>query len=191
MEIEKEERYKVSDSAWEKALENSQEFKEKTEMLDIVMGAYGRESVAKTGKVFRIRKKPNKIALEIKNRIDGGWQEEAIALDSVKRGVNFLTLAGFSPYLFIDRIREVRTYKGLKVFFDDIKLLGKYIELEYQDSQEAEKEMMEFCSLCGIDGESQPLYGEIINIKYDTDENFRKEFDEYLNKVVGLNARPN
>ena len=148
------------------------------------MGAFGRESVAKTGKVFRIRQKPNKITLEIKNRIEGGWQEEAIVLDSVERGMSFLTLAGLKPYLFISRTREVRKYKGLKIFFDDIELLGKYIEMEYQDSLNAENELKEFCNLCGINCPEQPMYGEIINKKYETDEKFRQVFDEYLEKLT-------
>lgn len=184
MELEKEVRFLVTDDVWQNALKNSEEYKEKVEMLDITMGAYGRESVAKTGKVFRIRQKPNKTTLEIKNRIDGGWQEEAIVLDSVDRGVSFLTLAGMKPYLFIKRNREVRKYKGLKVFFDDIYLLGKYIELEYQDSKNSENELKEFCKLVGINGDEQPLYGEIINYKYETDENFKLAFDNYLNNLV-------
>lgn len=184
MELEKEVRYLVSEDEWQKALENSTPYKEKAKMLDITMGHYGRESVAKTGKVFRIRQKGEKITLEIKNRIEGGWQEEAIALDGVEHGMNFLRLAGMEPYLFIDRYREVRRYKGLKVFFDDIKLLGKYIELEYQDSDNAVSEVEEFKKICGINSCEQPLYGEIINEKYENDEHFRSEFDTILDKLT-------
>lgn len=184
MELEKEVRYFVDDVVWENALEKSSKYKEKVKMLDITMGAFGRESVAKTGKVFRVRQKPGKITLEIKNRIDGGWQEEAIALDSVERGVSFLTLAGLKPYLFISRMREVRKYKGLKIFFDDIELLGKYIEIEYQDSSDSENELSEFCSLSGICGEEQPLYGDIINKKYEEDLEYRQAFDDYFEKII-------
>lgn len=184
MELEKEVRFLVSEEEWEKALANSTPYKEKSKMLDITMGQYGRESVAKTGKVFRIRQKGEKVTLEIKNRIEGGWQEEAIVLDSAERGMNFLRLAGMEPYLFIDRFREVRKYKGLKVFFDDISLLGKYIELEYQDSENAIEEVEEFKKLCGIMSEEQPLYGEIINKKYDNDEHFRSEFEKTLQQLI-------
>ena len=184
MEIEKEVRFNVTDEMWLKALSNSENYKEKVEMLDITMGAFGRESVAKTGKVFRVRQKANKITLEIKNRIEGGWQEEAILLDTVERGVSFLTLAGLKPYLFIARNREIKKYKNLKIFFDDIELLGKFIEIEYQDSNDSEKEMQEFISMCGISGEEQPLYGDIINKRYEEDSQFRTNFDEYLNKIV-------
>lgn len=184
MEIEKEVRFCVTEDVWQKAILCSEQYKEKVPMLDITMGAFGRESVAKTGKVFRIRNKPNKITLEIKNRIEGGWQEESIVIDSIERGMSFLTLAGFKPYLFIDRYREVRKFKGLKIFFDDIKFLGKYIEIEFQDSANSTKEMEEFCALCNISGTPQPLYGEIINEKYETDPIFRENFDNYLQKLI-------
>ena len=184
MEIEKEVRYLVDDNVWEKALNSTQQYKERVEMLDITMGAYGRESVHKTGKVFRVRKKPNKITLEIKNKIEGGWEEESIELDSVERGVNFLSLAGLKPYLFISRTREVKKYKGLKIFFDNIYLLGKYMEIEYQDSEDAVNELNEFIELCGINGNEQPLYGDIINEKYEEDKEFRESFDEYLNNLL-------
>ena len=184
MELEKEVRYLVNETVWKNALNNSEPYKEKVEMLDITMGAYGKESVHKTGKVFRVRKKPNKITLEIKNRIEGGWQEEAIKLDSVERGVSFLSLAGLEPYLFISRFREVRKFKGLKVFFDDIELLGKYIELEYQDSEDSENELNDFIKLIGTTGEPAPMYGEIINHKYDNDQEFRNAFDERLKQIV-------
>ncbi|MGN1258839.1 MAG: CYTH domain-containing protein [Christensenellales bacterium] len=184
MQLEKEVRYLVDDAVWKNALDKSAEYKEKVKMLDITMGAFGRESVAKTGKVFRVRQKPDKITLEIKNRIDGGWQEESIVLDSVERGVSFLTLAGLKPYLFISRMREVRKYKNLKIFFDDIELLGKYIEIEYQDSLDSENELREFCSLCGISGIDQPLYGDIINKRYEEDIKFKQSFDEYLKTIT-------
>jgi len=184
MELEKEVRFLVTNTEWGKAIKNSQEFKPRIKMLDITLGAYGRDSVAKTGKVFRIRQKPHKITLEIKNRIEGGWEEEAIVLDSVERGMSFLRLAGLKPYLFISRLREIRKYKGLKIFFDDIDLLGRYIEIEFQDSIFAEKELKEFLALCGIKSEPQPLYGEIINEKYDNDAYFRSKFDEYLNDIL-------
>lgn len=184
MELEKEVRFLVTNVEWQKAINNSTEFKQRIKMLDITLGAYGRESVKKTGKVFRIRQKPNRITLEIKNRIDGGWEEEAIVLDSVERGISFLHLAGMEPYLFISRLREIRKYKGLKIFFDDIDLLGKYIEIEYQDSDDAERDVKEFCNLCGITSSPQPLYGEIINDKYDNDNYFRTKFDEYLKNIL-------
>ena len=185
MEIEKEVRYAVSDEVWNNVLDGTEPYKDKVQMTDITCGAYGRESYQKTGKVFRVREKPSKTTLEIKSRTeDGNWLEEAVKLESVKQGLNFLHLAGLDPYLYIARSREVKKYKGLKVFFDDIELLGKYIEIEYQDSEDAEKELDEFVSKFGIVGEPAPLYGTIINQRYDEDEEFRITFEAKLKSFI-------
>ena len=184
MELEKEVRFLVDDDCWEKAIENTLPQQEKIPMLDITMGLFGRESLAKTGKVFRVRQKPNKISLEVKNKIKDGWQEESIDVDSVERAVSFLYLAGMKPYLYISRTREVRNFKNLKIFLDDIELLGKFIEIEYQDSVNAEEELNEFISICDIVGEKQPLYGDIINFRYDNDLKFRLKFEAKLNSII-------
>ncbi len=185
MEIEKEVRYAVPDYVWNAVLEETEEYKEKVKMTDITCGAYGRESYQKTGKVFRVREKPNKTTLEIKSRTkDGNWLEEAIVLESARQGLNFLHLAGLEPYLYIARSREVKKYKGLKIFFDDIELLGKYIEIEYQDSTDAEAELKEFLTIFGIEGDPAPLYGTIINQRYEKDEEFRIAFDQKLKSLT-------
>jgi len=184
MELEKEIRFLVNDETWDIALKLTTPYKDKVKMLDLTFGLYGKESVAKTGKVFRIRQKPDKVTMEIKNRIEGGWEEESITLDSVTRGISFFTLAGLKPYLFIDRFREIKKFKNLKIFFDDIKYLGKYIEIEYQDCEDSQDEIEEFCKVCNIDSEPQPLYGEIINQKYDNDDEFRSDFDKYLDEIL-------
>lgn len=185
MEVEKEVRYLVTDKIWNDVHKKTTPLIEKVHMLDITCGAYGRDSLAKTGKVFRVRQKPNKISLEIKKRTNNNdWIEESIKLESVQQGVNFLHLAGMDPYLYIDREREIRKYNNLKIFFDDIELLGKYIEIEYQDSNNAESELAEFIKLFNIDGEPQPLYGTIINEKYETDPVFKKVFDEKLTNLI-------
>lgn len=86
MELEKEVRYLVTDEIWSNIYQNTSPLEEKTHVVDIICGAFGRESLAKTGRVFRVRQKPNKIALEIKKRTDNhDWIEEAIKLDSVAR----------------------------------------------------------------------------------------------------------
>lgn len=185
MELEKEVRYAVNNSTWEQVYANTNPHVEKMHVLDITCGAYGRDSLAKTGRVFRVREKPNKITLEIKKRKDKtDWIEESIKLENVKQGINFLHLAGMDPYLYIDRQREIRKYKGLKIFFDDIELLGKFIEIEYQDSENAEAELKEFIERFKIDNDPQPLYGTIINNRYESDEDFRDAFTKKLQSLI-------
>jgi len=110
--------------------------------------------------------------------------EEAIELKSVNQGLRFLHLAGLDPYLYIDREREVKEYKGLKIFFDDIQLLGKFIEIEYQDSKDARNELDEFTKKFGITGKPEPLYGEIINKKLNSDADFNDKFTKRLKEIV-------
>ncbi len=185
MELEKEVRYTVNDAIWNAVYENTTPLIEKTHVLDITCGAFGRDSLAKTGRVFRVRQKPGKVALEIKKRTDNNdWIEEAIKLESVEQGINFLHLAGLDPYLYIDRQREVRQYKGLKIFFDDIELLGKFIEIEYQDSPSAETELKEFIEKFNIVDEPQPLYGTIINDRFENDPEFRAVFSAKLESLI-------
>lgn len=185
MEVEKEVRYAVNDEIWNNVYKNTTPLIVNTHVLDITCGAFGRDSLAKTGRVFRVRQKPNRVALEIKKRTDNNdWLEESINLDSVEQGISFLHLAGLDPYLYIDREREIRQYKGLKIFFDNIQLLGKYIEIEYQDSASAESELDEFIKMFNIVGDPQPLYGTIINERFELDADFRKVFSEKLESLI-------
>lgn len=184
MGIEKEVRYLVNDSTWDRVLNHTTPYKPKESMLDLTMGEYGFDSYKKTGLVFRIRQKGEKIALEIKKKIPDGWLEEAIKLENVQKGVSFLTLAGLKPVLYIDRTREVKKYGNLKIFFDDVKLLGKFIEIEYQDSPNAILELENFLKDMQINGEPQDLYGAIITKRYQTEPEFKKAFDIEMDKIL-------
>ena len=183
MEREKEVRYRIDNSMKDLIIKNSEPYKLSTHTLDITFGAFGFESLAKTGRITRIRQKGETILLEIKAReSQNSWIEEKIKLDSVEQGFNFLKLSGLEPYLFLDRDREVRKYKNLKIFLDNFSLLGDFVEIEYQDGNRADAE--EFISLCGIKGESQPLYGDIVKELFLKDKNFKESFETTLNKIV-------
>lgn len=185
MEVEKEVRYLVSDDTWCLIHDNTTEYKPKEQMTDITMGKYGFNSFQQTGLVFRVRQKGDKISLEIKKKINNNeWLEESIPLDSMQRGISYLHLAGLEPYLFISRSREIRKFKGLKIFFDDVELLGKFIEIEYQDSTEATNELNEFLNTFNITGDPEELYGTIIIKKYNEDLQFRQIFDEKMQELV-------
>ena len=83
MEIEKEVRYQVDDLTFELAKKFNTENKKPQQVLDITCGAYGKESMQKTGRVFRVRQKGDKYSIEIKKRTeDGNWLEECIPIFS-------------------------------------------------------------------------------------------------------------
>lgn len=185
MEVEKEVRFSVDDKTFNMVKSHTEPHKEEVKMLDITLGAYGWDSLMNTGRIFRIRKTPTSVKLEVKLRTSNkSWVEESIKLDSVNQGINFLTLSGLKPYLYIDRTREVRRFNNLKIFLDDIDTLGKFVEVEYQDSPNAETELNAFLLLFGIKNEPRPLYGDIMRELYYNDTNYKQMYDQKLNSLI-------
>ena len=88
------------------------------------------------------------------------------------------------PYLYINRKRQIRKYKSLKIFLDGIELLGNYVEIEYQGSKNMEVEIEEFKELFDIKGEEEKLYGDIFKDKIDKEKEFQKIFTERLEKFI-------
>jgi hypothetical protein len=74
-------------------------------------------------------------------------------------------------------------HDGLKLFIDEIDMLGTYVEIEYQDTEDAEVKILTFLKKIGIDYEPAPLYGDIFKVLLE-DENFKKEFDKRLTDFV-------
>lgn len=183
MEIEKEVRYNITDEQLEKIKNITTIFSERTEMLDITCGYEGFESYSKYGFICRIRQKGNKKTLEVKNYSnDNECLEQAIKLDKVVDGVNYLKLIGMEPYLYLKRFREIRTFKNLKIFIDEFDILGNFVEVEYQDSNN--EELNEFIELINITAEPQDMYGAIVKKRLETELDFKKIFKENLEKIL-------
>ena len=185
MEIEKEVRYQVSNQTFELAKKFNTIGNKPKQVIDITCGAYGKESMQKTGRVFRVRKKGDKCTIEIKKRnADGSWIEESIPIENQNKGINFFALSGLYPYLYINRERLSFNFKSLKIEMDNVEMLGKFIEIEYQDSKNADAELEEFKTLCGITSNPAPLYGTIIFEKQQQDPQFNKEYKKRLHEIV-------
>lgn len=185
MEIEKEVRYCISNEQIEMIKKNTDKYKEKTEMLDITCGYEGFESYSKYGFICRVRQKGDKITLEVKNYFNKDeCLEQSIKLEKVIDGVNYLKLIGMKPYLYLKRWREVRKYNNLKIFIDEFDIIGNYVEIEYQDSKNAEKELEEFIKLINIKDSPQDMYGGIIKEKIENEEGFKDIFDANLDKIL-------
>lgn len=188
MELEKEVRYNITNSQIEKIKEITQDYKEKTEMLDITCGYDGFDSYSKYGYICRIRQKGNNITLEVKNYFNQDeCLEQSIKLEKVIDGVNYLKLIGMKPYLYLKRYREIRKYKNLKIFIDEFDIIGNYVEIEYQDSKNAKEELSEFIKLINIKDEPQDMYGGIIKNKLLNDKEFSKIFELNLEKILNDN----
>ena len=185
MELEKEVRYKINDVQKEKIALLTSAGKKKEKMLDITCGFEGFDSLAKLGYICRVRQKGDRKTLEVKNYSnENECIEETIKLDKLSTGVNYLKLIGMKPYLYLYRTREIRTYKDLKIVIDELDLLGDYVEIEYQDSNNAEAELEEFRNLIGIVNEPADKYGDIVKNLLETDAEFQNKFNENLEKIL-------
>ena len=186
MEIEKEIRFKIESDSKIKEIElETEEIQEKSETIDLVLGWKGFESLDKYGFICRVRKKNDEIYLECKKKIkDNIWNESKIKLKEFREGVNFLSLIGMKPYLYINRKRQIRKFKDLKIYIDEVDMLGNFIEIEFQEASNEEKQIQEFLSYFNIKNIEQKLYGDIFKEKIETDINFKAEFEKKMKYFI-------
>lgn len=186
MEIEKEVRYKLEDKKIiEKIIDTTNLIEKRKKNADLVMGWSGFNSLDKYGFICRIRQKNNQIFLQSKKRINKyEWEEAKINLNSFKEGYQFLCLIGMKPYLYINREREIRRKGNLKIFIDEIELLGTYVEIELQESENPQKELSEFLKEVGIKDNKQKLYGDIFKEKIESNSEFKMQFENSLVKFL-------
>lgn len=189
MNIEKEVRYLINDKQYQNILNNTTPFEDECETLDITFGYNGFESLSKFGFVCRVRKKKDKIVLEIKKKTSDGWLEQEAKVNTIGDGINFFTFLNMKPYMYLYKKREIRLYKKLKIFIDKVELLGNFVEIEYQDSLNSIDELNEFKAKVEIDSNEEDLYGNIIMKKLNNDsvfkENFNKSLEMLINKERG------
>ena len=184
MNIEKEERYLITDKEKVKIIENTITYKERTEMLDLSFYQDGKNLYDLYKYIIRLRKKGDSIKLEIKNyQNENECVESSIKIENIKDVINFLKLMNLEPYIFLKRYRTIRLYKNLKIFIDELDIIGDYVEIEYQDSPNAIEELAEFKKICSINGTKQDMYGAIINEKL-KDNNFKEEYQKKLVKIL-------
>lgn len=183
--IEKEVRYRVTRQVVEKIKEVSTILEVSQHQVDVTLGYDGFNSLQKYGYVCRVRQKGNRIWMEVKNRKDSEtFYETKINLDDFAKGIEFFTALGMMPYLYMDRTREIFEYEGLKIFIDDVELLGLFVEIEYQDVDDSLKKLEEFLKKVGITAKEEPLYGDIFKKKLEEEVSFKMKFEEKLNHFL-------
>lgn len=183
MDIEKEVRYLIKDSQYQKILSVTQPLEQESDTLDLNYGYDGFNSLAKFGFICRVRKKKNKIVLEIKKRIEDGWLEQEVKVDSILDGINFFECLNMKPYMFLYKKREIRTFGDLKIFIDKVKGLGDFVEIEYQDCENSLEKVEEFKTLVKINSSEQDLYGNILMEKL-KDKDFQEQYQKELYDLI-------
>lgn len=183
--IEREIRYSINDKILKEIIRITDLKEEKEHILDITYGKKGFSSLSKYGYICRIRQKDKKIWMEVKQRqLDGSFIESKVNINKVKDGMDFFSLLYMKPYLYIDRKREIRAFKGLKIFIDEVEMLGKFVEIEYQEVDNENSLVEEFKEKVGIKSDPQPLYGDIFKNRIENDESFKKKFVQKLNDIL-------
>ena len=99
----------------------------------------------------------------------------------MKEALNFLVNIGYKPYLIIERERTELKYHNLKIFIDNINLLGKFVEIEYQDSNL--DEVKKFIDMAKITDDPQKLYGDIFQEKV-KEKSFNQKFQNLIKKYI-------
>lgn len=181
-EIEKEVRYLIDENIKNEISKKCELVKKSYYTIDIVVGLDGFNSLNNYGYILRIRDKGKKKYVENKRRLENGdFIEQRIEVDDVKTPLNFFMNMGYEPYLVIEREREELNYKSLKIFVDNISLLGTFVEIEYQDNDL--DVVKEFIEMFNIISEPQDLYGDIFKRKV-LEEEFRVKFDELVKRCI-------
>lgn len=178
--VEKEIRLEVNKDQIEKVKNNTELVEERKRMIDITCGKYDFDSLSKVGYICRVRAKNGKYKLEIKNYLDSEKaMEKSIEIESVKDGVEFFELLGMSPYLVLDRYREIRKYNDLLICIDEFQDdIGDYIEIEYQKSNR--NQAMQFIKEMDLKLDLKEKYGDIVKIRLANDKEFEKNFTKSL-----------
>ncbi len=184
--MEREVRYCLSADLMQRIKDDSKLIEEPKNNIDIVCGYNGFDSLRDYGFICRVRQKSNKVVLEIKKRIsDSVWEEYSAQSASLKDGVAFFSALGMKPYLYINRTRSVYSQGKFKIFFDNIDMLGDFVELEYVGKDNMWKTALNrFLSKYGIDDNRQKLYGDIFKDKIQEDEDFKQKFTVRLDDVL-------
>lgn len=186
MEIEKEIRYKIDEEVANNIRGIAKLINTRKKQVDLTLGYDGFNSLNKYGYVCRVRMKENEKWVEVKKlNKDNSFTENKIKIEKFEDGVNFFKALGMKPYLYMNRYREILEYRGLKIFIDDIELLGQYIEIEYQDVKKPSEILADFMNKSGIhNAMKQPLYGDIFREKIEDDEDFAKKFEEIMKNII-------
>ena len=181
-EIEKEVRYLISDNIKNEIINHCEVLKKRYYTVDVVIGLNGFDSLDTYGYILRIRDKGNQVYIENKRRISNGdFEEQRMLVQDIKTPLNFFMNMGYEPYLVIERERVELKYKNLKIFIDEITLLGTFVEIEYQDSNE--QELKKFLSKFQITGNEQDLYGNIFKERI-KEEEFNNQFMCLVKKFI-------
>ena len=156
MEIEVKAKVEDLEETKKKLLELGAEFTGSEQQDDSYFKPKGKEMEEQGPGSFivRIRKEKEGSFLTIKEMTDrsGVWKEYETTVGNAEETRKMVEVMGYSHIFDINKAREFGQLNGINLCIDDVKQLGKYLELEIhgEDADDAKKKMLELFSKLGI-----------------------------------------
>lgn len=147
IEVERRARVEDLEAVKESLGKMNAEFLGKKKQIDRVFGhdkfLDENTKIVEGGLSARIRKVDDKDPrLDFKEiiREGSGGLEVSIHLNNVEEGKKFLDKLGFDEAFTVSKSRELYRYDGFEVCLDEVKKLGKFVEVEKEISEEKRKD---------------------------------------------------
>ena len=181
--IEHEKRFKLTECQFNAIYNLPLEWSAPYQLTDIVFSTTGNVDIDVVGWVVRLREKKGCISIDYKSPLNKEftkWEEIVIQVDDFAKAMSFLLKIGLSAGLVLDRIRIDSVWDNFKLTLDNLKYLGRFLEIEIIDPQKY-TDFDLFSTHFNIKlGDSQPPYGKIMLKEIENNVNVRHEINEYI-----------
>jgi adenylate cyclase class 2 len=156
MEIEVKAKVEDLEEVKRKLIELGAEFTHSNQQDDSFFKPKGREmeDQGPGSRIIRIRKQEDRSFLTMKEMTDtsGVWGEHETEIGNPEETRDMLMKMDYSHLFDLNKVRENGKFDGMNLCLDDIKQLGKYLEVEIigENHQEAKAKILELFQKIGI-----------------------------------------
>lgn len=159
-----------------------------TRVCDLTFGPSGATSMQTHGWVIRLRQTDDSVRMEYKSPANeewSAWVEYSITVDDFGHAAKILQSAGLQPGLLLDRVRRTASSDGISLSLDDVRGLGKFIEIEVRTQSASDSEAHEAIArmrdeLNLPEGSAARPYGELLLHRLADDPELRNELDSAI-----------
>lgn len=188
--MELEFRFRLSDDEFAHGL-NRFDWSPPLRVCDLTLGPSGATSMQTHGWVIRLRQTPGRTRMEYKaptNSDWSAWMEIGTDVGDFGATAEILRLAGLQFGLLLDRVRRTATDGPVTLSLDDVKGLGRFIEIEVEadgpGDRDAHRELERVRTDLGLLGrETARPYGEILLKRLESEPDFRAEHEQMIKAV--------
>lgn len=189
--MELELRFEISAELYEKFV-SQLDWSPAERVCDLTLGPSGATSMQTDGWVVRLRRTDQQVRLEYKapqNAEWSAWTEYGTDVGSFSDTVKILRALGLQAGLVLDRVRRTTRHGHLTLSLDDVRGLGRFLEIEAESSDaedlEAAAEIAREREVLGLRDypEARP-YGELMLKRFQSEPEFRRSHDQMLAEML-------